>query len=183
MKLFKKQEPVTEEELVKKAQESAKHFGAIYEKYHHRIFLFLLKRVETESEADEITSKTFVKAFLNIKKFTYKGYSIPSWLFRIAINESNQYFRDQKKERVISLDARGIDQMKTEIPFDKEEQLQDLAKALTILTEEELNFIELRFFEGLSFKAVSEAMGIKENHAKVKTYRVVKKLQKHMLGA
>ncbi len=180
MKLFQKTKIMTEEDLIQNAKKSAQHFGLLYEKYHHRIFLFVLKRLETEEEADDITSKVFVKAFLNIHKFEYKGHSISSWLFRIAINECNQYFRRLKKERVISIGSEGIEQIKVEIQINREEELQALAGALSELNEEELNLVELRFFEGLSFKEVAEAMGIKENNAKVKTFRTIAKLRKFM---
>jgi RNA polymerase sigma-70 factor (ECF subfamily) len=50
------------------------------------------------------------------------------------------------------------------------------------LTQEELQFIELRFMEERPFKEVADILGISENYAKVKTYRVLDKMKKLFVG-
>ena len=45
------------------------------------------------------------------------------------------------------------------------------------LRPEELTIIELRFFEELPFSEVGMIIGISENNAKVRTYRVLDKLR------
>ena len=45
------------------------------------------------------------------------------------------------------------------------------------LKENEIQLIELRFFEKRSFKEMGDILEIKENNAKVKTFRVVQKLK------
>ena len=47
------------------------------------------------------------------------------------------------------------------------------------MSDERLSIIEMRFFEKLSFKEISEVMGITENNAKVKLYRTLDKLKKN----
>jgi RNA polymerase sigma-70 factor (ECF subfamily) len=46
------------------------------------------------------------------------------------------------------------------------------------LDNEEMELIELRYFEKHSFKEVGEILEITENNAKVRTYRVLEKLKK-----
>ena len=46
------------------------------------------------------------------------------------------------------------------------------------LPEDELQLIEMRFFEKRSFKEIGEILEITENNAKVKTYRILEKLKK-----
>jgi RNA polymerase sigma-70 factor (ECF subfamily) len=53
-----------------------------------------------------------------------------------------------------------------------------LPELLSNLSEAELQMIELRFFEKKSFKEVGFVMGLSEINAKVKTYRILKKLRK-----
>ena len=50
------------------------------------------------------------------------------------------------------------------------------------LEEEDMQFIEMRFFEKRAFKEIADIFGITENNAKVKTYRILEKLKKIITG-
>jgi RNA polymerase sigma-70 factor (ECF subfamily) len=53
-----------------------------------------------------------------------------------------------------------------------------IVKLLERITPEEIQFLELRFFEGNSFREVGYLLGLTEVNAKIKTYRILKKLKK-----
>ena len=55
--------------------------------------------------------------------------------------------------------------------------LKKMVKERAYLSEDEFLLIELRFFEERPFVEVGELLGITENNAKVKTYRVLDKLR------
>ena len=64
----------------------------------------------------------------------------------------------------------------------REEDLrQQLPAILQKLTGEELQLIELRFFEQRPFKEVADIVGITETYAKVKVYRILQKMKKYFL--
>ena len=46
-----------------------------------------------------------------------------------------------------------------------------------MLKENQLQLIEMRFFEKRSFKEIGEIIGLTENNAKVKTFRAIVKLK------
>jgi RNA polymerase sigma-70 factor (ECF subfamily) len=52
-----------------------------------------------------------------------------------------------------------------------------LLKCLPLLKENQLQLIEMRFFEKRSFKEIGEIIGLTENNAKVKTFRALLKLK------
>jgi RNA polymerase sigma-70 factor (ECF subfamily) len=132
----------------------------------------------SKDDASDLTSQVFYNALLNIKKYSHKGLPFSSWLYRIAVNESNQLFRKQKKQQHIVLDDTNINILSEEIHFSEEPGTTKLLHgALQSLKKAEINIIELRFFEGLSFKEVGEILKITENNAKVKCYRVLDKLR------
>ena len=66
------------------------------------------------------------------------------------------------------------------------EALADLKAKLPLIMEklplEDIQYIELRFLEERAFKEVAEIMGVSENYAKVKTYRVLDKMKKLFVG-
>ena len=85
---------------------------------------------------------------------------------------------------MVALDHSGVETLYEELVADA--GLQDLHDRLPSLLEElnekELVLIELRYFEQKPFKEVSEILGITENHAKVKIYRILEKLKKKFLS-
>ena len=97
---------VSEEKLIKLAQEDHYNFGPLYKNYFERIANFIYHRVDDKDLAFEITSQVFYKALDNIKKFRSQGVPFSAWLFRIATNEVNQYFRKNKRQRTLSIEDR-----------------------------------------------------------------------------
>ncbi len=166
-----------ETQQIERSKTDPQCFEPLYVHYYPLILKFIYKRVEALDDCREITSIVFTKALANIKKYKDQGFPFSSWLYRIAINEITQFYRDSKKMRAISIDERGIKSMAEETDSDKKELIAQLKIALKHLTEEELQIIELRYFEERPFIEVGQILGITENNAKVKTYRALDKLK------
>jgi RNA polymerase sigma-70 factor (ECF subfamily) len=165
--------------LIEKAKMNPQFFAPIYNKYYESIFRYIYKRVDEEEAAFDITSNVFLKALGALNKFEFRGVPFSSWLFRIAKSELYQSFRDKKANRTINIDMVSIVQIVDELCDDQsEENRQKLLKSLTFLKENELQLIEMRFFEKRSFREIGEILNLTENNAKVKTFRALAKLKK-----
>ncbi len=168
-------------QLITAAKENPARFAALYDAYYRSIFIFVHRRTGDEEVTADITSQVFLKALINIGKYEFKGVPFSAWLFRIAFNEINMYFRKTNSDRVVSLDQKGMIQIAQETDqADNEEALSKMMKALKQLEETDIQIIELRFFEKNSFADVGNILGITENNAKVKVYRIIDKLKKIM---
>lgn len=168
-----------EENLILRSQTDPEVFRGLYEKYFKRIFLFVLHRVADKQLASDICSQVFLKALLNIQKFKFRGLPFSAWLFRIALNECNDYFRKNKRQRIVTIEDHIVENLHEElIENSREEDLrQRLPEILQQLSGDELQLIELRFFEQRPFKEVADIIGITENYAKVKVYRALQKMR------
>jgi RNA polymerase sigma-70 factor (ECF subfamily) len=178
------QQLLLEEEVIRKAKTHPEAFRSIYENYFKSIFLFVLHRVGNKDLTADLTSQVFLKALLRLHQFQFRGLPFSSWLYRIAVNECNDFFRRNKRERLLVLDDSHAETLYEEM-FGQEamKELKDkLPHILEKLKEEELQFIELRFMEGRPFKEVADILGISENYAKVKTYRILDKMKKLFVG-
>ncbi len=165
--------------------ELAKHnpekFAVLYERYFKSIFLFVFKRTNDEDISADITSQVFLKALINISKYQFKGVPFSAWLYRIAFNEINLYFRNNKSSRFVNIDENGILNILVEVKENDSTELQHkIMNAVKKLNLKELQLIELRFFEKHSFAEVGIIVGTTENNAKVKVYRILDKLKKMM---
>ena len=147
------------------------------------MFLFVYRRVDSESTATDITSQVFLSALLHLKNYQVTKAPFLAWLYRIAHNEVMQFFRKTKHVRKIVIDERLLAELQNEedYPPDYLEHWQTrLVKAIDALPLEEVHLLELRFFEQKPFREISFILNITETHAKVKTYRLLAKLRKQM---
>jgi RNA polymerase sigma-70 factor (ECF subfamily) len=126
--------------------------------------------------AQDICQQVFLKAMKNIGSYQHKGLPFSSWLYRIAFNECNNYFKQHKKERALNLSLKDFEIFED----DKEEKeilIRRMEQALSHLKASELQLIEMRFFEGRSVREISEILEISESNVKVKTHRAMEKLR------
>lgn len=159
-------------------------FRPLYEKYYKAIFLFILHRTGEKEISADITSQVFLKAMTGLAKFELRGLPFSSWLYRIAINECNAFFRKTNRVRMVVLEDFHADRVYEEMFGENtmEELKQKLPRILQRLTPRDLQFIELRFLESRPFKEVGEILNVSETHAKVKTYRILDKMKRLFLG-
>jgi RNA polymerase sigma-70 factor (ECF subfamily) len=166
---------------IEAAKKDPLRFGVLYDRYYKQVFIFIYRRTENEELAADLTSQVFLKALINIKKYVFRGVPFSAWLFRIAFNEINMYFRKNKAQRVVSLDQPGLRQIAQDAETEEDpEVLKRMMAALKHLDAPDLQMIELRFFEKRSFAEVGQIAGITENNAKVKVYRILEKIRKIM---
>ena len=165
--------------FVQKAQKDPKFFGYLYEKYFDQIFIFILKKVNDQDIAGEISSKVFLKAMLNIKKYKDMGYPFSSWLYKIASNETNKFFRENNKIQEVEIQEKDAISLLEDInENDLDENIEKLLISIEKLNDSQSELIELRFFEKLSFIDIGKQLGISSGNAKIRLYRAVDALKK-----
>jgi RNA polymerase sigma-70 factor, ECF subfamily len=171
---------VNEQTSVEAAKQNPAKFAMLYDKYYEQIFRYIYQRVDDKEQAFDATQQVFVKALENLHKYEFRGVPFASWLYRIAFSEVNNLFRSQKVQRTVNIDSVSVYGIIEELEESKIEQYHDKIVAIIgeQLEEDELQLIEMRFFEKRSFKEISEILDITENNAKVKTYRILERLKK-----
>lgn len=104
--------------------------------------------------ARDVTQQVFIKAMKNLNNFKPQGVPFSSWLFRIAFNEVNQYYRDSKKTiTILNIDSNRVYDIIDTLEEDSLEVYHDqLIKEISYLQEDEIELLQLRFFEKHSFK-------------------------------
>jgi RNA polymerase sigma-70 factor, ECF subfamily len=179
-----KKQLLLEEEVIREAKKNPQAFRSIYEQYYKAIFLFVYHRVGEKEQTADITSQVFLKALVNLEKYNFRGLPFSSWLYRIASNECNDFFRKTKRTRMVVLEEFHAETMYDEMFGDdlREELRNKLPAILGRLKQNELQIVELRFLEGRPFKEVADILNITETYAKVRTYRILDKMKKMFIG-
>lgn len=169
-----------DEEIILKAKKSPDAFKPLYERYFKKIFQFVFNRIRDKEITADLVSQIFLKALNNINRFQYNGIPFSAWLYRIAINEVNLYYR-KNKIRHITLDQSMIDGIREEAyGNDKERLFEILEKILPTLNNEELELLELRFFEKKNYNEIAYILNISESNARIKLWRILEKLRKEI---
>ncbi len=177
----------TEEQLqeellwIEAAKENPEHFAPLYNKYYKGIFSYVYQRLDSKDTAFDITAQVFLKALSNIQKYEFKGVPFASWLYRIAYNEVMQLFKSNQQLRAVNADVSDLRFIceSHEEPF-FEEYIPLVQKLISQLEEQDLQLVEMRYFEKRPFKEVAEILNITEVNAKVKMHRVIEKLKKEL---
>lgn len=168
---------------IQAAQQDPRRFRPLYNRYYEPVFRFVLRRTADEALTADLCSQVFLKALQRLKEYEYRGVPFSAWLFRIAANEVAQYYRQNRKQRVVSVEEGDLyNMMEDAAPIKDERQIQNMIAALDELKENDLQLIELRFFEGRPFKEIAAILNITESNAKVKTYRILERLKAKVIA-
>ncbi len=172
-----------EEECIRKAIANPDSFRPLYEAYFKKVYLFVLHRVGDKDMAGDLTQQVFLNTLTHLGRYQFRGLPFSAWLFRIAINQCNDFFRKAKRSRTVVLEESSVENLYAELTADQtlEEWENRLPAILEQLEQDELYIIELRFFEVRPFKEIADILGITENNAKVRTYRILAKMKKLFL--
>lgn len=166
--------------IVEQAKRNPKEFGLLYEKYFDRIFNYLYRQTDDEELAGDLCSQTFVNALNNLKRYEFRGVPFSAWLYKIASNEVNKYYRKFKGKKIFSIEEIRIKELVEESDESWDEELiNKLIEFMKDLPVEMLQVLELRFYEERDFKEIAYILDITESGAKMRTYRALDKLRKN----
>lgn len=179
---------MTDLELLLQIKQNPAAFSVLFKEYYKPIFGYILRRTGDFDDTADIAADAFLKAFHHIHHFDYKGISIKIWLYRIATNEVNLYFRHKQKHASLfeRLDFENKqmfnhylheDRVALELELQRHEQFRIVLNALKTLPIHYQEVISLRYFEGKDNKEIAEILNIKEGTLKSLLSRGLEKLR------
>lgn len=162
-------------------------------RYQSRLHAMVTGMIRNPEESKDIVQMAFVKAYQSLKTFRIDS-SFYTWLYRIAMNLAIDHCRKNKRRRTTSFDEvvahrdedGTLHEQHTEDSPSRLVQRKQLNEriyaALDELTDEAREVILLREVEGLSYKEISDSMGIPEGTVMSRLFYARKKLQQ-LLGS
>lgn len=169
-----------EYQVVKLSVKDPSKFQLLYDKYFEVIFNFIFRRTDDEDITADITSQVFFNALKNLKKYKFKGVPFSAWLYRIASNEIANYYKRNKRKKVFSLEEEVFQEIIDDKIDEDNVSSEIVVNAMKILSEGEAEVLELRFFEDKAFAEIAYILDISEASAKMRTYRAIEKLKRHL---
>lgn len=173
---------------IKKNIEKAKNgdqfaFTFLLDHYWNEVYGFMLKRTENETDAEDITSETFAKAFDKIATYNPE-FQFNTWLIAIAKNVHIDLLRKKKSSLFIDItdeeDQQAYNVADTapsaEDVLITEQNLSQLLQYIKELKPHYQEVIQLRYFQELSYQEIADQLDEPLNNVKIKLLRAKKLL-------
>jgi RNA polymerase sigma-70 factor (ECF subfamily) len=183
--------------LIERAQAGDRHvFEELIFKYDRDILRWTVRLLGNPDEARDAYQETFLKVFRSIDQFRQES-SFYAWIFRIATNVCFDRLRQRENLRqYVSMDDEGsmFFEVRLNNPFEPraitatlnscfgQMQLRGrINRALSTLSKKERLVFELKHYEGLRLRQISEMIGSTENTTKDCLQRAIRKLRTSLI--
>lgn len=158
-------------------------FSTLLDTFWNDVYGFQLIRTENENDAEDITIRTFSKAFDKINTYD-ESYEFKTWLITISKNIHVDLIRKRKRNIVENTDERNKDAIKeildsspsAEDQLITEQNLANLLQDIKKLKPHYQKVINLRYFNELSYTDIASELNEPINNIKVKLLRAKKLL-------
>ena len=142
-------------------------FDNIYEEYFDRVYYKVLSVVKNDDDAEDICQETFISVYKNLSKFREES-NIYTWIYRIAINKTYDFFKKRKLEFEINDDVLSLPE---DINFDTKVILEEKLK---LISEKEKEIVVLKDIYGYKLKEIAEMKNMNLSTAKSVYYKALK---------
>lgn len=148
----------------------------LYEDHYGNMLPVCLRYASCEDDALDILHEGFIKVFRYIAKYN-PGTSLGSWIRRIMINTSIDYYRKEKRRRTENLETAYSVSSKN-VDAVSNMSAKEIIKALQSLSPAYRSVFNLYVIEGYSHKEVAGILDITESTSRSNLVKARTKLKK-----
>ncbi len=134
-------------------------FELLYDRYEKLVFSFAYRLTKDRTIAEEVTQDIFLKLWHGTSIYQEEKGKFSSWLLTITRNKAIDEIRRLKRhdhEPMLEKDAliEGADSTEREVEW--KERREELRAAITALSADQQEVIELFYFQGYSQQKISD---------------------------
>ena len=184
---------MSETEIIQKLQQGNEQaFKQLVENYRKLVVNTCFGMVHNTEDAEDIAQEVFIEVFRSIHKFRADA-KISTWLYRIAVNRSLNFIRDNKKRRwfqsfedSVHTKTSELQNLVTSNTDQPEFQLENKQRAILLheaidsLAQNQKVAFTLSKYEDLSYQEISEVMDLSVSSIESLLHRAKKNLQKKL---
>jgi RNA polymerase sigma-70 factor (ECF subfamily) len=152
--------------------------------YKERLYWHIRKIVINHNDTDDVLQNTFIKVYKNINKFNEKS-KLYSWIYRIATNEAITFLKNKaKKNNNVSEEVQQklLNNLHSDEYFDGDEVQLKLLKAIAQLPQKQQLVFNMKYFDALKYKEISEILETSEGALKASYHIATKKIKEYLLN-
>ncbi len=167
---------VDELQLIERAKTDKEAFGQLYETYNKQIYSYIYYRVSNAHDAEDLTTRVFMRAMQHIGSYEDQGVPFSAWLYRIARNLVANWHRDQNRRQIISLDDMNqwhFREESAELALEWAEHKEALYNAIRRLPRDRQELLILKFVDRRSNAEIGEILERSEGAIKSLYHRTL----------
>jgi RNA polymerase sigma-70 factor, ECF subfamily len=160
---------------------SAVAFEQLVARYERLVFKVALGCTGQRDSAMDVLQNVFLKVYRNLSEFRTEG-SFKNWIARIAMNESVNWIRSQKRHQGENLEEAVLAALSPaqEGSLRDSETWEIIKQSMKKLKPMHASAIALRYFEGLSVREIADTLGCKEGTVKSMLFRSLQEMRVSM---
>lgn len=157
-------------------------FKELLSTYKERLYWHIRNIVKSHDDADDVLQNTFIKIYKNIQNF--KGESqLFSWMYRIATNEALTHLNQNAKhhhQTTEEFQQQAISNLAADVYFDGDKIQLKLQQAIATLPFKQQLVFNMKYFEALKYREMSEILETSEGALKASYHIAVKKIEDYL---
>jgi RNA polymerase sigma-70 factor, ECF subfamily len=178
--------------IAKLIEGDEKTFREFVEKYRQMVLNTCFGLLHNIEDAEDVSQEVFIEVFRSVKNFR-SGSKISTWLYRIAVNRSLNFIRNNKKyrwfrsfdeEARLKMDilkqTASTDEGNPEYNLENRQRSVLLYEAIDSLPKNQRVAFTLSKYEGLGQKEIAEVMNLSVSSVESLIHRAKKNLQKKL---
>jgi len=176
---------VSDEALLQRLRAGEPAAGEALVKRYCQPLMRYLQRVAGEHAAEELHQQTWLSVLDHVENFDAASNSggFKAWLFRIATNKANDFWRSKGREKVAKEGLRLV--IDEEGPaagerLEGSEQAERLRVAIARLPEAQRQVLMLRYYSDMKFVEIAKVLGCPLNTALGRMHKAIMKLKELM---
>ncbi len=154
---------------------SGRAFEELVKAHGRRVFNFIHQMTRHRQDAEDLTQRTFIKAYHNLGRFDADRPFI-NWLLTIARRTALNHFRDTRRWEEIPENSESPEPSPARQAETRERSYNIWARARAVLAQREFEVLWLRFGEELSTEETAQATGLSVANVKVIVFRARQRL-------
>jgi len=157
----------------------------LYERYKDRVYNTAYRITGDPGVAEDVTHDVFVRVYERLRQFRRRS-RFSSWLYRVTVNLATDVARRRGRERWLFAVRFGVTPGSPEPMAAREwgplgsaesaEVAKEVSRAVAELSPKLRSVVVLRYFEGLSYEEVAEALEVSVGTVKSRLSRAHKRL-------
>ncbi len=165
-----------EDKLIKRVARGDRHaFNEFYQLTHKGVYRYLYRMLRCEQMAEDVLIETYAEVWRSAGRFRGASRAL-TWVIGIARNLAMNLFR---KKRVNELDIDSLhDQPAVQTHRAEDtERAELIARAIDLISPDHREVLDLVFFQGITYKEISQLIGIPVNTVKTRVFYAKEELR------
>lgn len=160
-------------------------FEQLFRQYGERVFRYAHRLIADVTKAEEVTNDVMLEVWKNSAKFEGRS-KVSTWVLGITRHLA---LNSVRRKQLTTVDVDTVPSVADELQTtaaqeqDRDKLKAGLRSALTGLSQDHRDVIELTFFHGCTYQEIAHIVGCPENTVKTRMFHAKKQMQELLLDS